>query len=215
MKNYEGKYGTVDSEDNNIKDDVINDLFVKSELPELADEDESLQMPILKIDLNELDKKTKNRSKVIAQRLAGYFFDEKYIEKHPYIKSKIAQEMDNIRRLLKMLCVNETAQDTLIQSITLSSAKGTLYTSLTSLQNSMLQMQSQLNTLISNLENIFREMQENCEQTFEEKDKEVADDGTLLSKGSKFLIEQVEKLLSGEDVDEENTIDTMIQEATA
>lgn len=202
MRNYEGKYGTLDNTD--TKDIVLNDLFVNSELPELNDTDEALSTPMFSINMEELDKKTKEKARLITERLAGYFFDEKYVDQHPYIKSKIAQEMDNIRRLLKMLAVNEKAQDTLITSISMSSAKGTLYSSLTSLQNSMLQMQSQLNTLTANLENIFKEMQENCEQTFEEKDKEEADDGTLLSKGSRKLIEEIEKMVNGENSNEES-----------
>ena len=47
-------------------------------------------------------------------------------------------------------------------------------------------------------------MQENCEQTFEEKDKEEADDGTLLSKGSRKLIEEIEKMVNGENSNEES-----------
>ena len=136
---------------------------------------------------------------MIVERLSAYYFDDKYIKDHPYIPNKIAQEVDNIRRLLKMLAVNEKAQDTLITSIVISSTKGTLYGSLTSLQNSMLSMQSQLNQLTANLENIFKEMQENCEQTFEEKDKEISnEDGSIYVKGSKPFIKQIEAMLNGE-----------------
>ena len=105
------------------------------------------------------------------------------------------QEIDNIRRLLKMLSVNEKAQDTLILSITGNSAKGTLYSSLTSLQNSMLQMQAQLNQLTANLENIFKEMQENCDKTFQEKDKEESEDGSMVVRGSRDFIKQIENSL--------------------
>ena len=89
-------------------------------------------------------------------------------------------------------------------SITTNSGKGTLYGSLTSLQNSMLSMQQQLNSLTANLEEIFREMQENCEETFEEKDKEVSDDGTYTVRGSKDFIKQVEQLISSNDSDNKN-----------
>ena len=94
-----------------------------------------------------------------------------------------------------MLAVNEKAQDTLILSITGNSAKGTLYSSLTSLQNSMLQMQAQLNQLTANLENIFKEMQENCDKTFQEKDKEQGEDGTYTVRGSRDFIKQIENSL--------------------
>ena len=192
---YQYKYGTQD--DDNIKD-VIDDLFVSSKLPDLDDTDESLQVPVLTIDLDDLDKITKERASTIATKLSEYYFDPKYVAQHPYISNKISQEIDNIRRLLKMLSVNERAQDTLIMSITSNSGKGALYSSLTSLQNSMLSMQSQLNQLTANLENIFKEMQENCEETFEQKDKEESTDGTYVVRGSRDFIKEMNKRIYGE-----------------
>ena len=193
MRDYEGKHGTQEESSN--KDTLLNDLFVNSDAPDLSDTDETLEVPTLSIDLDDVDKRTEERAKIITERLSDYYFDQKYIDNHPYIKNKIAQEIDNIRRLLKMLTVNEKAQDTLIMSITINAGKGTLYGSLTSLQNSMLQMQTQLNQLTANLENIFKEMQENCEQTFEEKSKEENDDGTLVVQGSKNFIEEITRTL--------------------
>ena len=190
--NYEGKFGTQDPQD---KDSAVNDIFLKSEAPDLQDSDEALESPIFLIDMDEVDKRTLERATDITNKLAAYYFDQKYIDNHPYITSKIMQEIDNIRRLLKMLSVNEKAQDTLILSITGNSAKGTLYSSLTSLQNSMLQMQAQLNQLTANLENIFKEMQENCDKTFQEKDKEESEDGSLVVRGSRDFIKQIENSL--------------------
>lgn len=190
--NYEGKFGTVDPQE---EGHALDDLFIKSEAPDLVDTDEALETPILVIDMDELDKRTLARATDITEKLAAYYFDQKYIDNHPYITSKITQEIDNIRRLLKMLSVNEKAQDTLILSITGNSAKGTLYTSLTSLQNSMLQMQSQLNTLTANLENIFKEMQDNCDKTFQEKDKEQSEDGTYTVRGSRDFIKEIQRSL--------------------
>ena len=190
------KYGTIDKKDDK---DVLENLFINSVTPDLVDTDEVLEVPKLDLDLNDIDKRTKEKARMIVERLSAYYFDDKYIKDHPYIPNKIAQEVDNIRRLLKMLAVNEKAQDTLITSIVISSTKGTLYGSLTSLQNSMLSMQSQLNQLTANLENIFKEMQENCEQTFEEKDKEISnEDGSIYAKGSKPFIKQIEAMLNGE-----------------
>ena len=189
------KYGTVDSSDDK---NTFENLFINSITPELSDTDESLEVPHLDIDLDDIDKRTKDRARIIVERLSAYYFDEKYIKEHPYIPNKIAQEVDNIRRLLKMLAVNEKAQDPLILSITMNAGKGTLYGSLTSLQNSMLSMQTQLNQLTGNLENIFREMQENCEKTFEEKDKEVSsEDGSLSIRGSREFIETINNMING------------------
>lgn len=199
MKDYDGKFGT--EEKISIDDDILNAMFLHSEAPQLNDTDEALETPILVIDLDEVNNRATTQARIITEKLSNYYFDKKYLEKHPYIPSKIAQEMDNIRRLIKMLAVNEKAQDTLITNITQSSGKGSLYASLTSLQNSMLQMQNQLNILTSKLEDIFKEMQENCEQTFEEKDKEQSEDGSMVVRGSKEFIKQMEKMMNGEKPD--------------
>lgn len=189
--NYDGKFGTVDNDNEN----ALDNLFIKTDAPDLADTDDVLETPILVIDMDDLDKRTLARATDITNKLAAYYFDQRYIDNHPYVTSKITQEIDNIRRLLKMLSVNEKAQDTLILSITSNAAKGTLYTSLTSLQNSMLSMQSQLNTLTANLENIFKEMQENCDKTFQEKEKEQSEDGSMVVRGSRDFIKQIEQSL--------------------
>lgn len=205
---YAFKYGTKDD----AKERALDDLFVKSELPDdINDVDDALQVPILTIDLDEVDRNTEKRATTIAEKLSAYYFDQKYIDNHPYIANKIEQEIDNIRRLLKMLSVNEKAQDTLIMSITSSSGKGTLYTSLTSLQNSMLSMQSQLNQLTSNLENIFKEMQDNCEKTFEEKDKEASEDGSMIVRGSRdFIKEMTERIAKKSQKQEEQQKESMV-----
>ena len=189
--NYDGKFGTID----NDNDNALDNLFIKTDAPDLADTDDVLETPILVIDMDDLDKRTLARATDITNKLAAYYFDQRYIDNHPYVTSKITQEIDNIRRLLKMLSVNEKAQDTLILSITSNASKGTLYTSLTSLQNSMLSMQSQLNTLTANLENIFKEMQENCDKTFQEKEKEQSEDGSMVVRGSRDFIKQIEQSL--------------------
>lgn len=195
-EDYTGKFGT--EEKSSLQDDILNVMFLHSEAPTLTDTDEALETPILVIDLDEVNTKAANQARIITERLSNYYFDQKYIDKHPYIPSKIAQEMDNIRRLIKMLAVNEKAQDTLITNITRSAGKGSLYQSLTSLQNSMLQMQNQLNNLTTGLETIFKEMQDNCELTFEEKDKEKSEDGSIVVRGSKDFIKQMEIMMNGE-----------------
>lgn len=168
-------------------DDIIND----SPVPIFDDPSKELEEPILIIDLDEVNDNAKHTAQIITERLSNYYFDEKYIKQHPYIPSKIQQEMDNIRRLLKMLTINEKAQDALIKSIAINSGKGSLYGSLTALQNSMLSIQTQLNNLTTDLETIFSTMQAECEKTFEEKDHEIADDGSVTVRGSREFIKQL------------------------
>lgn len=179
----------------------IEELFDSTEDFDI-DVDDSIvgDTPILVIDLDEINTEAQNMASAITERLSNYYFDEKYIENHPYIPTKIMNEMNNIRRLLKMLTVNEKAQDALIANITLNAGKGALYSSLTSLQSAMLNIQTQLNSLTSSLEDIFKEMQDECEKTFAEKEKETNDDGSVTVRGSREFIKQLNEQLQNKSV---------------
>jgi len=170
----------------------IDDLYKNADYPILDDVSEELTGSTLLINLEDINETAKNEAVEITERLSNYYFDQKYLDDHPYIENKIKQEIDNIRRLLKMLSINETAQDALVKNITTNAAKASLYTSLTSLQDTTLKIQSQLNKLTNEVENIFREMQDNCDKTFEEKEKEVDNNiGYDVVRGSKEFIQSL------------------------
>ena len=106
-----------------------------------------------------------------------------------------------------MLSINEKAQDALIQSITINAGKGSLYMSLTSLQNSMLNIQKQLNDMTAAIEEIFRSMQEESEKNFAEKDKESDSDGSMIVRGSKEFIKELSARLNGKQISKTEIVD--------
>lgn len=173
--------------------DNIETLFHDTEEGQYDSADENLGTTILTINVDEINEESSAEARQITERLSNYYFDEKYIREHPYVPNKIKQEMDNIRRLLKMLSVNEKAQDALITNITTNAGKGTLYAALTSLQNSMINIQTQLNRLTESLEQIFKDMQDECEKTFEEKDKENLDGSQVVRGSREFIRSLLEK----------------------
>lgn len=163
----------IDANDTDNMPDAFEKLFNQAPEEQFDDAEEELEAPTLILNLDEINSVAHSQAVEITERLSNYYFDEKYLTEHPYIKNKIAQEIENIRRLLKMLTVNEAAQDALITNITANAGKGSLYQSLTSLQNTTLSIQTQLNKMVNDVEDIFREMQADCEKTFAEKEKEV------------------------------------------
>ena len=189
--------------DNDTKD-ILQDFIDNS--PDVLENDEQLETPLI-IDLDEVNKEAQNMARLITERLSGYYFDEDVIKNHPYIPTKIMTEMNNIRRLLKMLSINEKAQDALIQSITINSGKGSLYMSLTSLQNSMLNIQKQLNDMTAAIEEIFRSMQEESEKNFAEKDKESDSDGSMIVRGSREFIKELRARLNGKQISTNEIVD--------
>lgn len=169
----------------------LDELFLESDPVTVDDAEDELDMPGIDLNLEQVDSDATVQARAITERLSGYYFDQKYIDEHPYIPNKIMTETQNIRRLLKMLTINEKAQDSIISAIALSMSKSTLYQSLTSLQNSTLAIQKQLDELVTKLEDIFRLMQEECQKSFEEKDKEDDGSGRFVVKGSREFIEEM------------------------
>lgn len=190
----------------------IDDLFIKTDSIDFDNPDDVLETPGLVINLDEVNNTSIARSTDIIEHLSGYYFDEKYIKEHPYIKNKITQEMDNIRRLLKMLTINEKAQDTLIQSITCNFGKSALYSALTSLQQSTLNIQTQLDKSVASIEEIFRKMQDECKQTFDSKEKEMLDDGSVVTMGSRNFLKELSAKIYGEQ--QTNTVTTKVDTET-
>lgn len=178
---------------NNYDDEFnnVDELLKESDQLDLDNADDELDIPRLDLNMEQVEEETSDQAKYIVERLSGYYFSEKYVNEHPYITCKISTEMQNLRRLLKMLTINEKAQDSIIMGISLNMAKSTLYQSLTSLQNSTLSIQKQLDDVVSNLEDIFKRMQEECDKTFAEKEKENDGTGKLIIKGSKEFIKEM------------------------
>ena len=208
----------------------IEDLFKESDKVFVGDDvDQELEMPVIDINMTEINDESKHIATLITERLAGYYFSQEYIDEHPYIPTNIMLVMNNIRRLLKMLTVNEKAQDSLLLGVSYNAGKGSLYTSLTALQNSMLSTQTQLNTFIKDLEDIFSKMQDECDKTFKEKELEQNQDGTITVRGARELLKEIEEMQnagklpnnikvnkspiekSAEELDEELSMEDLIQ----
>lgn len=163
---------------------------------------------IITIDIDEVNLDAEHRSEVITDSLSNYYFDEKYIKDHPYIPTKIMQEMDNVRRLYKMLMVNEKAQDALIKAISINAGKGTLYLSLTSMQKSILLIQKQLNDMVANLETIFQKMQDEADKMYSEKEKEELEDGSLTIRGAREFIKKMQDQMNRRKMKDGTIVDT-------
>ncbi len=189
------------------REKMLEDIFIKTDDLNMDNADELLGIPVLTIDLEEVNNSALSRSTDIIEHLSGYYINKKYIAEHPYIKNKIIQEIDNIRRLLKMLTINEKAQDSLIQSITCNFGKSALYTALTSLQSSTLSIQKQLNESVDTIETIFRKMQDECQESFESKDKEELSDGSIVTRGTRDFLKDLMNKLNGEQKMEEEEED--------
>ena len=98
MNNWE----LVDTETGELKD-AFDDLFNSTNDITVDDTDKELESPTLLLNLDEINGAAKSQAQEITERLSNYYFDERYLEEHPYIKNKIAQEIENIRILMPTL----------------------------------------------------------------------------------------------------------------
>lgn len=193
---------------NGEDDPSLNDLMDEIVDPIAVDDSDELEMPHIDINMDKVNSDAESQAEYITERMSNYYFDQEWVDNHPYIKPKIAQEIQNIRRLLKMLTINEKAQDSIIISISINASKATLYSALTALQNSTLNIQKQLDELISNLETTFKSMQADCEKTFADKDKEKdATTGSMVVRGSREFIKEMLEKMNGNTTQKEESED--------
>lgn len=193
-KEYDGKYGIEE------RTSELDELFNEATTPEL--DTDCLSENLISLDMDELNANAAKEAQSITEKLAGYYIDENYINNHPYIKNKIAQEIDSIRRQIKMISVNEKAQDAILKLVSMGMAKPAIFSSLTSLQHTMLEIQNKLDSSTKNLETIFEEMQTNSEKTFSDKAKEADSDGQMVAVGSREFIKKITAQMNGEHYDE-------------
>ena len=104
-----------------------------------------------------------------------------------------------------MLSINEKAQDKLIQTITIFSNKSALYSSLTSLQSVILSIQKQLDESVNNVEEIFRKMQDECKESFDNKEKEQLEDGSIVARGTRDFLRELSEKINNKKIQESNT----------
>jgi hypothetical protein len=202
MAEYEGKNGLIGNDDDSIRkmnDARIDAMFKDSELPKFDSSEDELQMPVFNVDITQLNNRAKAAAETIVKKLSDYYFNPLYVKDHPYIKNKISQEIMSISRLLKMISVNETAQDILIQSAPMHSGKTAIYSSLTTLQNTMLSIQNKIDSATEKLESIFKEMQDNADETFMDKSKEMDDNGDMVTRGSREFLKELTARINGEE----------------
>lgn len=192
--------GEDDPSLNDLMDEIVDSIDV--------DNSDELEMPHIDINMDKVNSDAESQAEYITERMSNYYFDQEWVDNHPYIKPKIAQEIQNIRRLLKMLTINEKAQDSIILSISINASKATLYSALTALQNSTLNIQKQLDELISNLETTFKSMQADCEKTFADKEKEKdATTGSMVVRGSREFIKEMLQKMNGNKTQKEQLED--------
>lgn len=172
-------FGTADFSDTGLSIDDLSDIGV--------------EQSITMINTDQIALSSKKQSEELIEGLASYYIDEEYLKEHPYIYKKVLLHMDLLRRCIKMINVNEEAQNTILQNIAISPGKTQLYQSLSTLQNTANQLQKQLEKHVTDLEGEFKRIDEETGRTFGSREKEEVR-GINIARGTKeFLMKLKEE----------------------
>lgn len=102
----------------------------------------------------------------MVKNLSNIYYNDEFMSQHPKLKTRIDIELENLRILIKMRKTDETLHDIAAKAIAGNSSNASLYTSVTRIQDNLLDIQKQMDQTILNLNNLLRGYQ--TEINFEE-----------------------------------------------
>ena len=145
------------------------------------------------IHIDELSQDAINMANSMVKNLSNIYYNDEFMSQHPKLKTRIDIELENLRILIKMRKTDETLHDIAAKAIAGNSSNASLYTSVTRIQDNLLDIQKQMDQTILNLNNLLRGYQTeiNFDQPQENKQDQQNNDG--LSRGSKGFIQQMIK----------------------
>ena len=136
-----------------------------------------------------------------VQNLLRLYNNKEFTDEHPDFKRRIDTEIESLRMLYKMKKINEVVHDHLIISITKHPGNASLYKALDSIQGRMLSVDGKIRDQIANFNKIITSYQ--MELNFAQDndlggDSSTAelDDGSVMSRGNKAFIEQMQEKLN-------------------
>lgn len=152
---------------------------------------------IEEVPIDELSAEAVNMANSMVKNLSNIYYNEGFMSQHPKLKTRIDIELENLRILIKMRKTDEALHDIAAKAIASNSSNASLYASLTRIQDNLLDIQKQMDSTITNLNNLLKGYQTEINfdapevQNGQQETQPKKDDG--LSRGSKGFIQQMLK----------------------
>lgn len=125
------------------------------------------------INIDDIDAEAKSRATKLVNKVKKIYFTNEELKNDSYATTIIDRAIDSITLLQKMLLSNSQIQDKLITNICLNSGNGTLYMSLTRIQDAIMDIQKQIKDELNDLHADLHEIKEsNLDDEDEEEDNE-------------------------------------------
>lgn len=124
--------------------------------------------------------------------LLKLYNDKDFIENNPEFKKRVDNEIETLRRLIKMAKTNEVIHDNLAKAISHNPNNASLYMALTRLQSNIMSIQTQISQTMSEFTKLCKSYQTeiNFEQPKTVEETQNTDNG-LITRGRKSFIENM------------------------
>ena len=174
----------------------VNELFEQCIPDDLQPDVDGLQL--VDIDLESINESAKTDAVSLIDNLSKLYYDEDFMKRNPTFKKRVDTDLESLRILFKMRKTDEETHDILIKAIAGNSGNASLYKSLTELQKTIISITTKICDIIDGLNNLMKgyqiELMNNSEDDEAKDDPDEDFDPTSTCRGTKFFIEQMNKM---------------------
>lgn len=174
----------------------INELLEQCIPDDLQPDVDGLQL--VDIDLESINESAKTDAVSLIDNLSKLYYDEDFMKRNPTFKKRVDTDLESLRILFKMRKTDEETHDILIKAIAGNSGNASLYKSLTELQKTIISITTKICDIIDGLNNLMKgyqiELMNNSEDDGIKEDPDEDFDPTSTCRGTKFFIEQMNKM---------------------
>lgn len=142
------------------------------------------------IDLDNIDIDAGIMATGKINNLLRLYNDKDFIENNPEFKKRVDNEIDTMRRLIKMAKTNEVIHDNLAKAISHNPNNASLYMALTKLQSNIMSIQTQMSQTMNEFTKLCKSYQTEINFDKPHESAETNDGGTV-TRGRKAFIESM------------------------
>lgn len=164
-------------------------------------------LEVVNIDIDEISKAADTKAKILIEDLAKFYYDEEFLKSNPNFRKRVDNDIESLRMLLKMRSADEVTHDVLIKAISANSGNASLYKALTTVQTTILQITTKIETIVNNLTSMIKgyqlELNFKAEQQLNNSNEDNEEEVLNTHRGSKSFIEQMNRLENQQKINEQ------------
>lgn len=164
-------------------------------------------LEVVNIDIDEISKTADTKAKILIEDLAKFYYDEEFLKSNPNFRKRVDNDIESLRMLLKMRSADEVTHDVLIKAISANSGNASLYKALTTVQTTILQITTKIETIVNNLTSMIKgyqlELNFKAEQQLNNSNEDNEEEVINTHRGSKSFIEHMNRLENQQKINEQ------------